>query len=72
MSQSTGLTVIMTSREVCNHCKFSMVTLWTYIQNGNFPKPCLTVGKNRRAWTAGVVENWLQERIAKGKQDNAA
>lgn len=61
---------ILLIAEVVKMTKLSTVSIWRMINEGNFPKPNLIIGKSRRAWLRSEITNYINDLIAKQKSIN--
>jgi prophage regulatory protein len=51
---------LMTVKAVAELTTLSVPTIWRFVRRGQFPKP-ITLGPNRRAWTAQAVTDWISK-----------
>ena len=57
------LMAIMRPAQVAQHLGIHRVTLYKWIERGDFPKPA-KIGRNTVAWRADVVQEWLDAKFA--------
>lgn len=56
----TGRT-LLTLPETVEHTRLSRATIYSFMKNGNFPKP-IHLGK-RSLWLQDEVDSWIEARI---------
>lgn len=52
---------LLTAKEVMKKTTLSRMTIWRYIQDGNFPKS-IKLGPQRIAWIEDDIDKWINER----------
>lgn len=51
---------LLTINQVCEKVNRSRVTLWKWVQAGQFPKP-LKIGNRTLGWKEVDFNNWIEE-----------
>jgi predicted DNA-binding transcriptional regulator AlpA len=57
---------LLDSRAVCGHLGgISLMTLWRFGKDRDFPPPDLRIGQRRRFWRLSSIDRWIESQMEK-------